>query len=465
MPGNAINDFINGVVSTGAVTNINNPNSGCNGLPNNYIYYCNIPFQVNAGQTVTCSVQTASIYAGGIAIFIDWNMDNIFQLPSERLAGTAGVPPIGSWSNLVFTVPVAQPNGVYRMRIREVFAYSNAVGSLNPCNLQAYGETEDYNVYVGITPPAGSPITATASPNQTVCIGQNANLGVNFSGTTSTTFSWGGPNSFTSALQNPIVVNTSTASNGYYYVALTSATCPVVVNTHVFIDQGPSVNIFANTSSVCPGKSVTLTASGAMNYTWTPTSSNNTVVVVTPSATSAYTLSGITTGSCAGIKTITITVLPSHTVNIASNPTVLCSGGQATLSASGASSYTWSTGPINPSIVISPLNTTTYSATGSGSLCSSSTIFTIVVSPCTGLNELGSSNPVKINFQNPFHDELRISTDKEFMMTLLDASGRVISKNTIINETVIDTSTLPNGIYFLTIENGLTNKPIKVIKQ
>ncbi|MBK7818982.1 MAG: hypothetical protein IPJ60_16670 [Sphingobacteriaceae bacterium] len=60
-----------------------------------------------------------------------------------------------------FVVPAAQPAGTYRMRVR--CAYATPVNSIDPCNMHGYGETEDYNVYVGITPPGV--ITATASNN------------------------------------------------------------------------------------------------------------------------------------------------------------------------------------------------------------------------------------------------------------------------------------------------------------
>lgn len=312
-PGNWINDFINSLYTTGAVTNINNLNSGCNGLPNNYIFYCNHPLQVNAGQTVTMSVQSASVYASGFVAFIDWNQDNVFQTPSEKI-GWTNVIPAGNWGSFSFTVPALQPSGTYRMRVRSVYA-SGGFG-LDPCALYGYGETEDYNVYVGTAPPSSVAITATASPNQTVCIGQNANLSVSYSGTTSANFNWGGPNSFTSTVQNPTVVNTTTASHGFYYVSIGTATCPAMAITHVYVDIGPpNLQIVSSNSVICSGASVTLTAAGSTNYTWSPGSSTNSVAVYTPSATSVYTVASTATTGCVGTKVYTVTVNICNGVN------------------------------------------------------------------------------------------------------------------------------------------------------
>ncbi|MFO0356971.1 MAG: GEVED domain-containing protein [Sphingobacteriaceae bacterium] len=304
-PTNWINDFINGLYTTGAVTNINNQNSGCNGLPNNYIFYCNHPLQVNAGQTVSLSIQSASVYASGFAVFIDWNQDNVFQIPGEKVAFTAGIPPAGSWSVISFTVPASQPNGTYRMRVRS--SYATPGNSIDPCNFHSYGETEDYSVYVGTAPPSSSAITATASPNQTVCIGQNANLSVSFSGTTSTTFNWSGPNSFTSSVQNPTVLNTISANNGFYHVSIGTSTCPTMAKTHVYIALS-NLSITSTNSVICSGASVTLTASGSNNYTWSPGNLTNTVAVFSPTTTTAYTLASTSTNSCIGTKIYTVTV-------------------------------------------------------------------------------------------------------------------------------------------------------------
>jgi len=65
--------------------------------------------------------------------------------------------------------------------------------------------------------------------------------------------------------------------------------------------------------------------------------------------------------------------------------TVVCSGATTTLTASGASSYTWNTGTTNASVVVSPTVTTTYTvesgSTGGCSSSSSMAVATVSVVP------------------------------------------------------------------------------------
>jgi len=73
--------------------------------------------------------------------------------------------------------------------------------------------------------------------------------------------------------------------------------------------------------------------------------------------------------NCSG--TATVYVNPSPTVTAFSNPTIICNGGTATLTANGAGvggTYTWNPGAIPGSTLsVSPLVTTVYSVTGTSS--------------------------------------------------------------------------------------------------
>jgi hypothetical protein len=250
-PSAYINDNINHFVTSGAVVNISNMNSGCNGMANNYIYYCNHNLQVNPGTIITCSIQSGITFAQGFAIFIDWNQDNTFQIPSERVTAVPGTPAAATWGVASFTVPATQSNGVYRLRLRSVYF---AMGpNIVPCNNYGYGECEDYNVYVGLTPPVTSTTTASATNNSPVCPGQNVNLSATSS--SSTTFNWTGPLNYTSTLQNSLLANVTLSMAGTYYVAVTSGTCPVLAGTYVSISpctQLADNNLNLNTISVYP---------------------------------------------------------------------------------------------------------------------------------------------------------------------------------------------------------------------
>lgn len=78
------------------------------------------------------------------------------------------------------------------------------------------------------------------------------------------------------------------------------------------------------------------------------------------------------------------TVSPSGAVAIAASQTLICSGSTATLTASGASTYTWNTGAQTSAIVVSPSVTTSYTVNASGS-CGGSATTTLTVNPSPNL--------------------------------------------------------------------------------
>jgi hypothetical protein len=141
--------------------------------------------------------------------------------------------------------------------------------------------------------------------------------------------------------------------------------------------SSPNITITATPSTtVCLGNSTTLTASGGTSFTWTPTGATTNSIVVTPSVTTIYTV----TNDCGATKTITITVAPIPTVSV--NNATICAGKSATLTASGANTYVWSTGATTNSITVSPTSLTQYTVTGTTPAgCTNSAVATVSVNP------------------------------------------------------------------------------------
>lgn len=141
------------------------------------------------------------------------------------------------------------------------------------------------------------------------------------------------------------------------------------------VGSAPSLTTTASSFSICSGQSTTLTASGAGTYTWVPGNLTTATVNVSPNTNTTYTVTG-SNGSCTSTKTITINVNATPTVSAISNPSLLCGSTNATLTATGATSYTWMPGNvINNSITTSSL--TTYTVTGKTGNCSSSKTITV----------------------------------------------------------------------------------------
>ncbi len=115
--------------------------------------------------------------------------------------------------------------------------------------------------------------TASASSNSPICAGQTISL----TGTTDigTSFSWTGPNGFTSTLQNPTITNASAAASGVYSFTATANGCTSTVSTvNVTVNALPSTPSVSSNSPVCVGSPINLTASAIFtdDYTFTDNS-------------------------------------------------------------------------------------------------------------------------------------------------------------------------------------------------
>ncbi|MCS6982128.1 MAG: PKD domain-containing protein [Flavobacteriales bacterium] len=166
----------------------------------------------------------------------------------------------------------------------------------------------------------------------------------------------------------------------------------------------PSVDINASTTEICPGASVTLTASGATSYTWSPATGLNTTtgptVIATPSQTTTYTVTG-TSNTCSSTSTVQITVrdLPdanvSHTsLNIQCKESVTFDASQSEDVTSFAWTFTGGTpSSSNASVVVVTYNNEgTFPATlNASNICGSDNSFSVNVvvnGPCNvGLTE------------------------------------------------------------------------------
>lgn len=385
--GNFINDFINCVQTTGANTNINNCNSGCNGNPGNYVFYCAHYLVVNPGQTISVTLQSGNTYAQGFAIFVDWNQDNTFNLPSELVAATNGFPAAATFTTLSFSIPSNIANGTYRMRIRCSYATSGL--NIPPCGQLTYGETEDYNIYVGSIPPNSGVVSVTATANSPVCAGQSVTFAAITSATSGITYTWTGPNNFSSTASSFVLANTTPSINGTYNVVASNGSCPGVASVSVQVVPYPTFSISLSSPTVCQGGSITASVviqnPGNFSYLfgWAPTL---TAGIASPSAqataisppTLAPTVSVATTVYSVLVWPSALTCLTSHTTAVTvyntpvptlSLPVAMCNtAGAVSLSATPGGG-TWSAagggvspgGLFNPGLALNGLNIVNYS--------------------------------------------------------------------------------------------------------
>ncbi len=267
------------------------------------------------------------------------------------------------------------------------------------------------NYYQAVATVGGSspipPSGVTANANTPLCVGSTLNLSGGATG--ATTWSWTGPNSFTSSSQNPSISNVTAANAGTYnLVASNSCGVASVVPVTVVVNPNPSVSIAGAPSvTICQGQSTLLSASpsGLSSYTWTASPAtgnlNNTTYDTTtasPTVTTVYTVIATDGNGCsnaAAPATITVNVNPSPTVSVSSSvpSDSICSGGSITLTSSvtpGGGTYSWNTTPAQTTsaVTVSPLTTTTYVVTyttaagcSTGSKAADTTVVTVTPTP------------------------------------------------------------------------------------
>jgi len=192
-----------------------------------------------------------------------------------------------------------------------------------------------------------------------------------------------------------------------------TAGCSGTATVSVTVNPLPSVTASASPATICSGQSTTLTASGASTYTWS-TGANTSSTTVSPASTTTYTVTGTSAVGCYNTATVSVAANPTPTVTASANPSTINSGQSSVLSASGASTYSWSHSlGSGSSKTVTPSSTTTYSVTGTSTAnCTNTATVTVTVNTFTcGTSTVTydgvTYNTVQIGNQCWFKENLR----------------------------------------------------------
>lgn len=177
-----------------------------------------------------------------------------------------------------------------------------------------------------------------------------------------------------------------------YYIQLDSysAATPTESTTIVITDMGSPLNtsftgLAANYCLSASSSSLTPAVTGGV---FTVNGSTTTVTSFSPStvgtSTVAYSIYG-----CNSMSTTIVANVPS-VMAMTSSPAV-CAGSSATLSAMGATNYTWTNGGTAMTEVVTPTATTVYTLTGEDNGCSNTSTVSV------GVNSLPSVSAVASN--------------------------------------------------------------------
>ena len=232
----------------------------------------------------------------------------------------------------------------------------------------------------------------------------------------------------------------------YTLTGTIGSSCSATDQIDVTINANPNVDAGAD-QSICAGDNITLSGSGADDYSWDNGVTDG--VAFNPGSTATYTVTGedLATG-CTATDDVTITVNPLPTVGAGADQTI-CAGEQITLSGTGADSYSWDNGVVDGD-PFAPGSTTTYTVTGTDvNGCENTASVTITVTPqpnadFTATPSIGQA-PLEVDF-----------TDNSSNGTTYDWDfGNGQSASTAVPTNQSMTYTDPGAyIVWLTVSNG-----------
>ncbi len=243
------------------------------------------------------------------------------------------------------------------------------------------------------------PVVTASNPGP-FCVGATINL----SSSGGNTYSWAGPNTYSSSAQNPAIANATTAMAGTYTVTATNTTtnCSNTATTTVVVNQKPTA-IITGSGATCSGVNVTLSAatssagSGSITgYQWQLGGSNiggatsSTYSTSTAGTYNVIVTNSNTCGTTSANFAVTVNNLPTSVV---SGPTSFCSGSSFTLGTTGSSAgtgsitgYQWQLGGVN----ISGATSSTYVANAAGT-------YNVIITNTPGCTKTSANYVVTVN--------------------------------------------------------------------
>ena len=217
-------------------------------------------------------------------------------------------------------------------------------------------------------------------------------------------YDWTGPNSYHDTGANPSVPisGVTTSLSGIYTVVVTDNNTPACTNTTVVnVVVNPAPIVTANVAPVCVGGTISLMATGGVGYTWSQQGTGYTSSLqnpTRPAATSAmagnYIVTVTDANGCVGGGFATAVVNPLPVVTATSNN--ICVGQQtATLTASGAVTYSWSGSNLTSNngspVNANPTFTSTYNVVGTDAnscIGTATTVVTVNALPVVGISHV-----------------------------------------------------------------------------
>lgn len=357
------------------------------------------------------------------------------------LMASGGV--VYNWTGPGITNPNGATQTISNAALNAAGIYTVIVTNSNGCT-----DVATTNAIINSVP------TASASSNSPICETETLQLSV----TGGTSWQWTGPNSFSSTLQNPMIVNATSAINGTYQVTISQNGCTDVSSVNVVVNDNPTATISGN-SPICEGETLNLTASGGGTYTWSgpgisnPSLQNQSLTNALPNQSGTYNVIVTNPNGCVDVASTNVVIhaLPNPSIT---NNSPVCAGDMILLNAVGGTSWQWS-GPNGFSTTVQ--NPMFVDATPA---MSGTYMVTITENNCS----IVSSTEVLVN-ETPVATANTPSCEGEdiFLMATGGTSYNWSGPNGFIsgnqNPIITDATPMANGDYNVTVtdDNGCSN--------
>ena len=279
---------------------------------------------------------------GSNAIRINWTTTGTFSLTvTETLSSTSNCTGAPVSLNIIvdpLPVPTATANSPFTGGDLNLIGGPDGMASYAWTGPNGFSSTEQNPVITGVTEAAAGTYSLTVTNSagcsasttvdvtintvdlptavaNTPCVGGDLILIGGPSGMTS--YSWAGPNGFTSTEQNPVITGVTDAAAGTYTLTVTnSAGCSASTTVNVTINTVDLPTAVANTP--CVGGDLILIGgpSGMASYSWSgpngfsSTEQNPIITGVTAAAAGTYTLTVTNAGGGTASTTVDVVINP-----------------------------------------------------------------------------------------------------------------------------------------------------------
>ncbi len=189
--------------------------------------------------------------------------NNASLIPGSSFSIVPNTSNIWSYAKISYTSSILPSNSFLRVKntlSNFHLAVINGQQSVTGCRYGFFSEFNKSELEWAIT---------NHSPLNSFCVGDTVKL---FADTvedgTNISYSWTGPNSYGSSLQNPIFVATGNENSGTYTVTANNGTCPTEpISLNITVNS--NVISLPNDTTICFGDQLTLTPTGSFtSYVW-----------------------------------------------------------------------------------------------------------------------------------------------------------------------------------------------------